>query len=85
MGEDAFTPGRDRPAAAGRPITRNMDSAVETTPADIRARDLHILRDCLAMGHPRRRRAPAKVRLEKALGPELTQKLLRTLSAAKHS
>ena len=86
MGEDAFTPGRDRPSAARQPISRSMDSAVETTPlADIRARDLHLLRDCLALGHPRRRRAPAKVRLEEALGPELTQKLLRKLSAAERS
>jgi hypothetical protein len=62
-----------------------MDSAVETALADIRARDLHLLRDCLALGRPRRRRAPAKVRLEEALGPELAQKLLRSLSAAERS
>ena len=85
MGEDAFTPGRDRPGAARRPISRIMESAVEATPADIRARDLHLLRDCLALGRPRRRRAPAKVRLEEALGPELVQKLLRSLSAADRS
>jgi hypothetical protein len=85
MGEAAFTPGRDRPGATGTPISRNMDSAVESTPADIRARDLHLLRDCLALGRPRRRRAPAKVRLEEALGPEFAQKLLRSLSAAERS
>ena len=45
-------------------------------------RDLHLLRDCLALGHPVRRRAPAKVRLEAELGPELAQKLVSSLSAA---
>jgi hypothetical protein len=60
-----------------------MDSAVEQPPADTRARqrDLHLLRDCLALGRPERRRASAKVRLEEAVGPELAQKLLRTLGA----
>jgi hypothetical protein len=61
-------------------MSKNMDTAVEQPPADIRARDLHLLRDCLAFGRPRRR-PPAKVRLEEALGPELTRKLLRNLSA----
>lgn len=59
-----------------------MESAVESTPADTSARTLHLLRDCLALGHPDRGRAPAKMRLEEALGPELTRKLLRSLSAA---
>ena len=85
MGEDAFTPGGIALGLQDRPISRNMDSAVESTPADIRARDLHLLRDCLALGRPRRRRAPAKVRLEEALGPEFAQKLLRSLSAAERS
>jgi hypothetical protein len=58
-----------------------MESAVEQAQAENR-RDLHVLRDCLALGHPRHRRAPAKVRLEEALGPELARKLLRSLSAA---
>jgi len=57
-----------------------MGSAVESTPADTSARDLHLLRDCLALGKPDRRRPPAKVRLEEALGPELTRKLLARLS-----
>lgn len=76
-----FTPGRDGSKATRRPMSKNMDTAVEQPPADIRARDLHLLRDCLAFGRPRRR-PPAKVRLEEALGPELTRKLLRNLSAA---
>jgi hypothetical protein len=61
-------------------MANEMDSAVEPPPADTRARDLHLLRDCLALGHPRRRRPPAKLRLEEALGPDLAQKLLRSLS-----
>ena len=83
MGEDGFTPGRDRPGTASWPISSDMDSAVESTAADTRARD-HLLRDCLALGRPRRRRA-AKLRLEEALGPELTQKLLKTLGAAERT
>jgi hypothetical protein len=56
-----------------------MKSAVESRPADVNARDLHLLLDCLALGKPDNR-PPAKVRLEEALGPELTQKLLASLS-----
>jgi hypothetical protein len=79
-GED-FTPGRDRSEPHPRPMSQNMESAVDQNPADTRARDLHLLRDCLAVGRPARRRPPAKVRLEEALGPELARKLLRNLSA----
>ena len=61
-----------------------MGSAVESTAADTNARDLHLLRDCLALGKPDRRRPPAKVRLEEALGPELTRKLLARLSGEHH-
>ena len=82
MSDDAFTPGRDDRQAPRRPMSENMESAVEQNPADTRARDLHLLRDCLAVGRPARRRPPAKVRLEEALGPELARKLLRSLSAA---
>jgi hypothetical protein len=78
-GED-FTPGRDRPGPPRRPMRRDMESAVGQNPADTRARDLHLLRDCLAVGRPARRRPPVKVRLEEALGPELARKLLRNLS-----
>ena len=42
--------------------------------------NLQLLRDCLALGRPGRRRPPAKVRLEEALGPELAQKLVKSLS-----
>jgi hypothetical protein len=58
-----------------------MESAVETTPSETSAQHLHLLRDCLALGKPEHRRAPAKVRLEEALGPELTRKLLTRLSS----
>ena len=81
MTDSPFTPGRDGSEAAPRPMSKNMDTAVEQPPADTRARDLHLLRDCLAFGRPRRR-PPAKVRLDESLGPELTRKLLRNLSAA---
>jgi hypothetical protein len=80
MGDASFTPGRDDPKVPRVPIFQNMESAVETRPAGSNARDLHVLRDCLALGKPDRRRAPAKVRLEEALGPELTHKLLTRLS-----
>jgi hypothetical protein len=40
---------------------------------------LHLLRDCLALARPTTRRRPARVRLEEALGPELTRKLLESL------
>jgi hypothetical protein len=57
-----------------------MDSAVEQTPPpDTDVSSLHLLRDCLALGTPTSRRPPAKARLEEALGPELTQKLLESL------
>ncbi|MBA2293805.1 MAG: hypothetical protein H0W16_01600 [Actinobacteria bacterium] len=57
-----------------------MSSAVTRNAAETRASDLHLLRDCLALGHPARRRPPAKVRLEEELGPELARRLLRSLS-----
>ena len=82
MDDHSFTPGRDHPPRPRRPISPGMESAVDQNPADTRARDLHLLRDCLALGRPRRRRPPAKLRLEEALGPELARKLLRSLGAA---
>jgi hypothetical protein len=81
MGERSFTPGRDSLIDALRPISRTMESAVEHPPADMRDRDLHVLRDCLALGKPGKRRAPAKVRLEAALGPEFAERLLRSLGS----
>ena len=85
MGERPFPPGRDHLPRAARPISKNMESAVESTPADTNARNLQLLRDCLALGRPSHRRPPAKLRLEEALGPELAQKLLRSLSAVERS
>ena len=80
MGEPPFTPGRDEPSRASWPIIQDMDSAVGQTPTtDTRVSSLHLLRDCLALARPTTRRRPAKVRLEEALGPELTRKLLESL------
>jgi hypothetical protein len=57
-----------------------MNSAVGGTPTtDTHVSTLHLLRDCFALGRPVSRRRPAKVRLEEALGPELTRKLLQSL------
>jgi len=83
MPERGFTPGRDRGRWVRRPIPESMSSAVTRNAAEIRASDLHLLRDCLAFGHPARRRAPAKVRLEEELGPELARKLLRSLLSSR--
>ena len=82
MADDPFTPGRDQTPALPRPIYWSMESAVDHDPASTRARDLHLLRDCLALGRPRKGRQPAKLRLEEAVGPELARKLLQSLSAA---
>ena len=81
MGEGPFTPGRDHPNLGRVPIRSCMGSAVDSSPAGTAARNLQLLRDCLALGRPGRRRPPAKVRLEEALGPELAQKLVKSLSA----
>ena len=79
MGEAPFPPGRDDAPMPSPPIFQSMKSAVQSRPADTNARDLHLLLDCLALGKPDNR-LPAKVRLEEALGPELTRKLLASLS-----
>jgi hypothetical protein len=81
--ERLFPPGRDHHRGPRRPIPWNVDSAVDHDHTDTRANDLHLLRDCLALGKPVHRRPPAKVRLEEALGPELARKLVRSLSATR--
>ena len=63
-------------SAAGRSLMVWTPSTTDT-----RASNLHLLRDCLALGKPAARRPPAKVRLEEALGPELARKLLTSLAA----
>ena len=83
MGETGFPPGRDHALALRLSITRSMKSAVERKSTESNASDLHLLRDCLALGRPMRRRPPAKVRLEAELGPELAQKLVSSLSDPK--
>jgi hypothetical protein len=84
MGDVPFPPRRDDPHTPSRPIYESMKSAVESRPAGSDARDLHVLLDCLALGKPDHRRPPAKVRLEEALGPELTRKLLTRLSSERN-
>jgi hypothetical protein len=81
MGDTGFTPGRDHALALRLSITRSMNSAVGRKSTESFASDLHLLRDCLALGRPVRRRPPAKVRLEAELGPELAQRLVTSLSA----
>jgi len=80
MADKGFTPGRDHALALRLSITRSMSAAVERKSEETNASDLHLLRDCLALGRPERRRPPAKVRLEAELGPELARKLVASLS-----
>ena len=83
MGDDfhnAFTPGRDDRRGLRRPMPGSVE-AVDHKPMDTRASNLHLLRDCLALGKPVEHRPPAKVRLEEALGPELAERLLSSLAA----
>jgi hypothetical protein len=40
-----------------------------------------LLRHCLALGAPARKRPPALTRLEEALGPELARRLVSTLTS----
>ena len=81
MGEKVFPPGRDHALALRLSITRSMSPAVDRKFTESNASDLHLLRDCLALGRPVRRRPSATVRLEAELGRELAQKLVSSLSA----
>jgi hypothetical protein len=65
-----------------RPITESVETSAATGLTQTRASDLHLLRDCLALGERSRNRVPAKVRLEEALGPDLARRLLSSLSLA---
>ncbi len=80
MDEGAFTPRRDHRRTTRPPIFVDVD-AVDHERTDMRSSNLHLLRDCLALGKPVDRRHPAKVRLEEALGPELAGRLVRILAA----
>ena len=80
MGEESFPPGRDDRPVSRRPMPWNVD-AVDHEKMDTRSSNLHLLRDCLALGKPVDRRPPAKVRLEEALGPELARRLVSSLAA----
>lgn len=62
-----------------RPMNDHMDTT-RLAPARVHASDLHLLRDCLALGAVPRPRVPARVRLEEALGPDLARRLVASLS-----
>ena len=81
MAEEPFTPRRDHRRVVGAPISSSVDAVDHGTETDMRASNLHLLRDCLALGKPAERRPPATVRLEEALGPELARKLVESLAA----
>jgi len=64
-----------------------MTSGVQATnskpPVKQRSYDLDLLlRHCLAFDEAQPRRAPARARLEEALGPELARRLVTSLTAA---
>jgi hypothetical protein len=63
-----------------RPISFGVD-AVDHEQSDMRTSNLHLLRDCLALGKPVDRRPPAMVRLVEALGRELARWLLQSRAA----
>ena len=76
-----FTGWRDGNEGREHPISKIMTIAVTQTAMRPYASNL-LLRHCLALGSPGSGRLPARVRLEEALGPELTQKLITSLTAA---
>ena len=59
----------------------SVDAVDHEQRMDTQSPNLHLLRDCLALGKPVDRRPPAKVRLEEALGPEFARRLLSSLAA----
>ena len=78
-----FPPRRDHRRVARQPMPWSVDAVdhEEDMDTDTQSSNLHLLRDCLALGTPVDRRPSAKVRLEEALGPELARKLLSSLAA----
>jgi hypothetical protein len=63
-----------------KPINRGMDAVLARTSRIELADDL-LLRHCLAIGGTISTRPPVKARLEEALGPELAQRLVSSLTA----
>ena len=63
---------------------RSMNKHVKATAVrndmKIQDSDLLLLRHCFALGGPDVHRLPAKVRLERAVGPELARRLLASLT-----
>jgi hypothetical protein len=62
----------------GDPMKDNVEAAITHSQSQ-HAPDL-LLRHCLALAATPEPRAPARIRLEEALGPELAQRLLSALS-----
>jgi len=79
--EAPFPPRRDHRQVGRRPMLWNVDAVDHEQRMDTQSSNLHLLRDCLALGKPVDRRPPAKVRLEEALGPEFARRLLSSLAA----
>lgn len=64
-----------------KPITSGMDAVLVRTPRTELAADV-LLRHCLAIGGTATTtRPPIKARLEAALGPELAQRLVSSLTS----
>ena len=64
-----------------KPITSDMDAVLAQRPRTELAADV-LLRHCLAIGGtPTTTRPPVKARLEEALGPELAQRLVSSLTS----
>ena len=79
--EQPFPPRRDHRRVSRQPMPWSVDAVDHEQDMDTQSSNLHLLRDCLALGTPVDRRPSAKVRLEEALGPELARKLLSSLAA----
>ena len=63
-------------------MTRIVEAVSTPQTMNPQASDI-LLRHCLALFGPRgERRAPARVRLEEALGPELARRLLSSLTTS---
>ena len=78
---DEFPGWRDGNQGHEHPISKIMTVAVTRTAMRPYASNL-LLRHCLSLGSTGSGRVPARVRLDEALGPELAQKLISSLTAA---
>ena len=76
-----FTGWRDGSEVHDDPISKSMTVAATKTAMRPYASNL-LLRHCRALSFAGSGRVPARVRLDEALGPELAQKLVSSLTAA---